>query len=467
MPRVFHADRIALDSKSRVEFTPDGFAVIHDAVISREGIYRYANADGTERLEYRPPETVFSTDALRSVAGKPFTNDHPPEFVSPDNARRYQVGTVGDRAYRDILRGVGVVRVSRITVHDAQAISDLRAGKREVSPGYWAEYDPTPGVTPEGERFDGTQKSITINHVALCDAGRGGIVTRLPRVDSAGAKVNWAVEVRTDGADMPPRRYLDAFVEPSGGQFEVRMGDPPFDVLATFSSEEEAQAEVDRLHSANDPRPAARGAEARRRWVAWKEAQEAGDADRTDAGKSMKTLVIDGEGVQLPSAAVPAIRTLQSRLDAERDRADRAEGQVAALKTELDELKSRPTIDADALKARRALERQAEPHLSAADVARLDDLTDREIRELVVQARFDGLDLTDRTDAYLDGLFDAAVQAGGESGASTRSADRSHRADAEPALPTDATSGVERVDFETYRAARTKQRRDVRNGVAK
>jgi hypothetical protein len=39
--------------------------------------------------------------------------------------------------------------------------------------GYFAEFDPTPGVAPEGETYDGIQRRIRYNHLSLLRAGEG------------------------------------------------------------------------------------------------------------------------------------------------------------------------------------------------------------------------------------------------------------------------------------------------------
>jgi hypothetical protein len=66
------------------------------------------------------------------------------------------------------------VRVA-VVVSDADAVGGVLAKEigREVSAGYLADYDPTPGTTPEGEPYDGIQRRIRYNHLALLRAGQG------------------------------------------------------------------------------------------------------------------------------------------------------------------------------------------------------------------------------------------------------------------------------------------------------
>lgn len=61
-----------------------------------------------------------------------------------------------------------------------------RKEREECSCGYHCDLDPTPGVTPGGERFDAIQKNIRYNHLALGPGGgwgRGGSTVRL-RLDA-------------------------------------------------------------------------------------------------------------------------------------------------------------------------------------------------------------------------------------------------------------------------------------------
>ena len=48
------------------------------------------------------------------------------------------------------------------------------SSKKELSSAYRYKPDMTPGITPEGERFDGVMRSIVANHVAIVRDGRAG-----------------------------------------------------------------------------------------------------------------------------------------------------------------------------------------------------------------------------------------------------------------------------------------------------
>ncbi len=161
--------------------TPQGFMKV-DGYASRTGVFLYNNPDGSERRELRLPEEVFDSGSLAGFEGAPMTNDHPPDFVDAKNAKQYQVGTVMGKAVRD---GSYVKVSAQIT--DAATIEALRAGKTQLSVGYSAEIDNTPGEHPEFGRYDGIQRNIMVNHLAIVDVGRAGPSAAV-RMDAAAVR---------------------------------------------------------------------------------------------------------------------------------------------------------------------------------------------------------------------------------------------------------------------------------------
>lgn len=143
--------------------TDEGF--IRDApVVGRTGLLRYLNSDGSERLEYRPPDEAFKEDSLNSLTGKPITIGHQ-GMVTADTAGAIKpIGTVltagrqdGDTIRADIM------------------IYNLPTSARELSCGYTLDLDETPGTTPDGKHYDAIQRNIKYNHLAVVPKGRAGI----------------------------------------------------------------------------------------------------------------------------------------------------------------------------------------------------------------------------------------------------------------------------------------------------
>lgn len=172
---MLFTDKITLDGTRR---TGDGYLAAN-ARVARTGIQIYAGREvGKPTMDmvrvYRPEAEVFATDALRSFAHRPVTNDHPPEAVGARNWKQHSVGMTGD----EIARDGTFVRVPMV-VMDQAAIDDVEAGKRELSMGYSCQLDWTAGTTPEGEAYDAIQTNIRGNHLAIVAAGRAGPQCRI------------------------------------------------------------------------------------------------------------------------------------------------------------------------------------------------------------------------------------------------------------------------------------------------
>jgi hypothetical protein len=165
-------DRAAIDPNW--EETPEGYLRIK-ATFARTGLQRYRRQDGSEAVEYRPEEEVSKKDSLLSLANLPVTLEHPPELLTPETCREYQRGHTGSNVEYRTPFAYGVV-----TITDADAIKAIKSGDaREVSVGYRVKFDATPGVTPDGQRYDGVQREISGNHVAVVRKGRAGPEVRL------------------------------------------------------------------------------------------------------------------------------------------------------------------------------------------------------------------------------------------------------------------------------------------------
>lgn len=138
-----------------------------DAQLTRPGVFVYRNPDGSERLEYRPPEEVFAAPSLDSAKLIPVTNEHPPVMLNSLNTSNYRVGQAGEN-----IENVDGWVQALVQIDHEQTISDIRNGKTELSTGYTVDLDETPGVTPDGQHYDAVQRNIRYNHVSVVERGR-------------------------------------------------------------------------------------------------------------------------------------------------------------------------------------------------------------------------------------------------------------------------------------------------------
>lgn len=165
------------------DVTDEGYLKVR-ARIARTGIQSYKDANGGIRLEYRPESEVASNEALDSFREKCVTKEHPPVLLDASNTKDYAIGFTS----ADVLYSDGFIE-STVTVTDKETIDEIMRGQiREVSCGYKVDYIDEPGVTPDGQHYDGYQKNIRGNHVAIVKRARGGPQVRL-MLDSADAAV--------------------------------------------------------------------------------------------------------------------------------------------------------------------------------------------------------------------------------------------------------------------------------------
>jgi hypothetical protein len=169
----WHEDETQLGQKQSL--TSEGFLIARDVPLARTGIQHYAPhellaadiafpADRLIEIE-RTADEVFAPTSIRSFEGKPLVDEHPADFIGPDDVAQHQIGTVfnvrrGAPPDDDLLLGDLIITSPR-------GIALVRNGKRAVSVGYSANYDQT---GPASAR----QTKIRANHIALVDEGRCG-----------------------------------------------------------------------------------------------------------------------------------------------------------------------------------------------------------------------------------------------------------------------------------------------------
>lgn len=198
MPERFDAGTIG-----KIERTPQGGLRVY-ATPTRTGVFDYLRADGSIRREYRSPEEVFDPASLATLRGAPITDLHPEVngvgvAVDPTNYRTFSVGHVADNVDR-----AGDHVAAWFVIQDATEIARIEAREREeTSCGYSCALEETPGISPQGEKYDAIQRQIVYNHVALGprDWGRAGPTARL-HLDSAAQTIGSEMEKETiDGKE--------------------------------------------------------------------------------------------------------------------------------------------------------------------------------------------------------------------------------------------------------------------------
>ena len=153
------------------EVTPEGYLLCRDVAIACTGSLLYGEgevpvtADAGLIVINRGDDDLFRPETIASFEGKPITDDHPDDWVTPDNWKELSKGTA-----QNVRRGDGIedhLLIADLLVQDKDAIEAIQGGKVQISLGYDADYT-------EVGKGKGTQSNIIGNHVALVDNGRCG-----------------------------------------------------------------------------------------------------------------------------------------------------------------------------------------------------------------------------------------------------------------------------------------------------
>lgn len=255
--RVWRSFPVRIDASAGAVQRPDG-AWEFDGVATRgDAVFDYSTDAGKPWREYRPLDQVGAATSLDSLIGAEITDDHPADFVSPENARELGRGTVM-KAWMD-----GTLMRVRVIVRDAEMLKKIfEQGKVELSCGYTAIVVDSPGVHPTEGPYEAIQTQIVHNHLAVVDVARAGPVARLA-VPPAPAGAAAAGDKRaTDTSNRKTRDEMGDIVI-NGATFKV---DPnattvPQTVVEAFNQQQQQltalQAELATLKAAQSAAPAA------------------------------------------------------------------------------------------------------------------------------------------------------------------------------------------------------------------
>jgi len=295
---------------------------------------------------------VASPESLASFAGKAITLEHPPVLLDSANTKDYQIGFSGTEVVYDN----GFVRAV-MTITDEEAIKRIMRGDaKEVSAGYRVNYEATPGVTDSGENYDGIQKEISGNHIAVVRRGRAGpqVKLHLDRLDAADP----SLFTLTEEPSMTAKVNFD------GAEFEVTESV----ALAVTKEREDAKKSYEDMKKMYD-------------------------------GMMSKASEMKEEMDAMQ-------KEMQGKTDSAEGRADALAEEVESLKTDLEAAKQ---VNVDSLVEERiALIDKARTSLdSAFDFA---GKSAREIMEASIKAVRGDADLSERSDDYVTAMFDTLAE---------------------------------------------------------
>lgn len=207
------------------EVTPEGYLLCRDVAIACTGSLLYGDgevpvtADAGLIVITRGDEDLFRPETIASFEGKPITDDHPDDWVTPDNWKELSKGTA-----QNVRRGEGIedhLLIADLLVQDKDAIEAVQGGKVQISLGYDADYT-------EVSKGKGAQSNIIGNHVALVDNGRCGSRCSIGDKQMAKKKISFADRIRNlvKTKDADEAEKLAKAVEDEAPDIKTEDDDP-------------------------------------------------------------------------------------------------------------------------------------------------------------------------------------------------------------------------------------------------
>lgn len=357
-----------------------------DGVVAHVGILEYMDDDGSIIREFVPEETLFDEESLKSLAGAPVTLQHPPEMVTPSNYKQYSQGSVNGMPRRD-----GDNLVASMLVIGNEALHAVEyGGVSELSPGYSVDLDETPGEW-QGQNYDRVQRNRRYNHQAIVDAARGGSVCSL----------------RFDGANVPNNEdnSMTQIKLPGGGTVEVADAATAATINAALAKQgkrlDSTKCQLKKLVKAIAPK-----------------LKLDADTVMTESDDENKDEVVEVDVPAVENAVTSvseAVDNLQAQLDELADAVNAGDTPDTSMdENEQDKTDedggTDPEMKTDSLsKMLRIIDaaKKLKPGISHMDGKRVK--TAREIQVEALIAAKSGFNADGKSDAYISGRFDAAV----------------------------------------------------------
>lgn len=356
-----------------------------DGVVAHVGILEYMEDDGTVIREFVPEETLFDDESLKSLAGAPVTLQHPPVMVTPSNYKEYSQGSVNGIPKRD-----GDNLVASMLVIGNEALHAVEyEGVSELSPGYSVDLDETPGEW-QGQKYDRVQRNRRYNHQAIVDAARGGSICSL----------------RFDGANVPNNEdnSMTQIKLPGGGTVEVADAATAATINAAIAKQgkrlDSATGQLKKLVKAIAPK-----------------LKLDADTVMTESDDENKDEVVEVDVPAVESAVTSvseAVDNLQAQLDELADAVNA--GVDPSMGADSEEDKTDEDTDTDPEQKTDSLSKmlyiveaakKLKPGISHMDGKRVKSAREIQVEALI--AAKSGFNADGKSDAYINGRFDAAV----------------------------------------------------------
>lgn len=210
-------DGMIQDPSSKRIYDMNGWYTVEDNPISKVGVYPYygrqMNISGVEPNKIywvlRPESSLSDPEFHESIKLLPWIDEHIMLGLEGIPAEEKGVeGITGEKVYfKD-----DTVHIN-LKVFSEDLKQSIDAGKKELSLGYTARYQPQTGIF-EGERYDFVQRELRGNHLALVKKGRMG---------SEVAVLDAQLSLLNDGETMNEKQLAEALAKLRGIGFDEAL----------------------------------------------------------------------------------------------------------------------------------------------------------------------------------------------------------------------------------------------------
>lgn len=424
--QVNHVDFIG-KKIGQMRKTDEGY-LTGKAPIAKVGIMSYLLNDGSIIKEFVSKDTLFEVDSMESLKMKPVTDTHPLErTLDSKSVKRRKVGFTGETINKE-----DNFLTTSMVITDDDTIHNINDGRQELSPGYTCELDMSPGEF-NGEHYDAIQLKRRYNHVAICDKARGGDELKLhldsKEIDNLGGfEINDAVLTSAKRKALPDSSFC--FVKGTGKN-KVRKF-PVYDAAHVRN----ALARLPQSNlTANEKSSVLTCLKRKAKSFGVKVSEDHLDFNIDDYNltenekfiiqrkeKTMPIFKIDGieyEAAQevinhitkLDADYIASSTELQKERDKETVRADTAEGERDTYKTKIDELGEVDTFAeiVKGVKERSKILDVAKVVLDKEEFEKLDNVTNDEMKKLIIKKKNPDINLDEKAEAYIEGMFDTII----------------------------------------------------------
>lgn len=190
------------------------FWLIKDNPITKAGVFPYLGKQINPSLEpdkiyqvYRPQEEIKkAADTFKLV---PLVDNH--TMLGPNFTPAEQKGVHG--VLGENIKEKNGTLYADLKIFSEQLKKEIEEGKKELSLGYFCEYDLTPGQY-NGMHYDAVQRQLQGNHIALVNKGRMGHTVRVmdsmafDAMDIVGTMDDKWITVKPNGPEHKGRPVL-------------------------------------------------------------------------------------------------------------------------------------------------------------------------------------------------------------------------------------------------------------------